>query len=251
MPLDKYVQVLKETGKHLDHVHLFLNNDPLFENRLPQFTALTKKYTKAKTVIYTNGTNYNTRHLLTDKNLDKVHFTISAATPETYLQVHRKPLYHQAIKTYNWFLKHKRNNQQVYVHFVITPQNIEELPQWRRLFVNAQQIVSSLHDGYMQYASKELLKTVDIKSLIDKSTFKGEVNNKFPCSCWNNLSISSRGEYLQCCTSPYHVNYGKIGEIHTLDAWAKRNRNMMENPTCQQCMLKQREWKAILQKHLS
>ena len=248
MSLKRAEKVIKEVKHTIKKVHLFQNNEPMLEPRLDKFTALVKKHCNASTGIYTNGTNYHLRHKLLDKNLDVVHFTISAATSETYLQVHGKPLFNKALKTYKWFLKHKRKNQQVYVHFVIVAENFHELPQWKQMFKESPQIISPLHTGYKQKASQECMKRLNHKKTVKAGTKKGKMASDLPCTVWFNMTVNTKGEMLQCCDCPYSVNYGSVDNSHVLDLWNKRNHNMMNNPACDECILKSREWKAILQR---
>ena len=250
LSLKRAEKVIREVKDTIKKAHLFLNNEPLLEPRLDKFTALIKKYSKAKTGIYTNCTTYSKRFKLLDENLDVVHFTISAVSPETYLQVHGKPLFKEALRTYRWFLDHKRLNQQVYAHFVIVAENSHELPAWKQLFKDARQVVSPLHAGYKQHASADCLTRIDNKQAIKQSTKKGKMRADLPCTVWFNMAVSSNGLMLQCCDSPYSANYGSVDDSHVLDLWRTRNQNLMNNRACNECILKSREWKAILQKHV-
>jgi MoaA/NifB/PqqE/SkfB family radical SAM enzyme len=243
-------QVMREVKGFCREVRPFQNGEPLLDEQLPQFLALAKKILKARTTIYTNGTIYANRHVLIDKNLDEVHFTISAATPSTYQKVCGKPLFEQVLKTFRWFAEHKRRNQKVCVHFVIVAENLHELESWKRLFKDYPQVISQLHSGYKQYASQRCLAHIDNLESQKLSTLKGCMAHDVPCACWHPMMIGVNGEFIQCPTSPYSVNYGKVGEVHALTAWHRRNRNMMNNPACRECNQKRREWKAIFQNYM-
>ena len=135
---------------------------------------------------------------------------------------------------------------------VAGPMGIEfnELEDWKKQYNDYPQIISALHTGYKQEASKECLENINNKQSVKLSTLKGKMSDNVPCTCWTNMAISSNGDMLQCCDAPYTLNYGDIQKHDCLDLWQNRLYNMMDNPACQECNLKKREWKAVLQEYL-
>jgi MoaA/NifB/PqqE/SkfB family radical SAM enzyme len=250
MPLDIVSKVLKETAGTVRRIHCFKDGEVLLDGRLPEILKLCKTINpKAITVIYTNGSVTANRHFLVDPNLDEVHFTVSAASPEVYAQVHGKPFFNQVVDNIEWFLRH-RTVQKGFVHFVIVRENVKDLEIWKERFNGLTQVVSMLHDSKFQPASKKCidkLKGVDVRGL---STFQGKMAKDLPCTVFNNLSVGVNGELLQCCDAPYKFNYGRVGEISVAEAWQRRNENRMCNEACRGCNLRRSNWKEVFEKYL-
>jgi MoaA/NifB/PqqE/SkfB family radical SAM enzyme len=247
--------VMRQVSGTVKEFRPFLNNEASIipekeEISLTKSLQLAKDILQCRTVIYSNGTIVENKHLFIDKNLDELHLTISAGTSATYEKVHRRPLFRKALETYNYFKKHKFSHQKLFVHFVMVKENLDELSLWKRLFNDAEQVVSPLHDGLNQNASKECLKDLDYKATIKESTLKGKMACNMPCTLWNNLSVSCFGDLLQCCDAPYSFNYGKVGEVNALVAWRKRLLNGMNNEACRACVLKNKRWREILEEYV-
>lgn len=242
-----YVKVLDEAGKYAREVRLFLNGEPMLDDRLPVFINYCYNFPNLKVIVYSNGSLYEKRELLHNNVLDEIHFTISAATPRTYERVHGKPLFEDAGKTVFWLQKNKYPHQKIFVHFVITKQNIEEIRGWRKLFEGFNQIVSPLHKSFEQLSSLKCLDDLEGIDTLQYSTLKGRIFD-MPCTCFNNFSIGSGGQFLQCCSASFNFNYGKVGEKHTLLAWRERLDNQLENPVCQSCNLKAKNYKMFFKK---
>jgi len=252
MKLATAKQALEETTSTARMVWLFLNGEPLLDRRLPTFSRLSKYINpKATTVIFTNGTVWTNRELLLDRNIDQVHFTISAATRKTYAQVHGRDLFEQALQTAFWFRENKNRRQKQWIHFVITNKNFHELEAWKQRFKGFNWVISPLHRGFGQQRSEECLAGINYKATIKIGTYRGEMAPNMPCTLWNNQSISWRGELLECCAAPYGYNHGIVGERHMVEAWNEKVHNRMQNPICGACSLKNRGYKMILKKWLA
>jgi len=88
LPLHLVERLLQQTvGRKFQSIRPWMNGDPLFENRLPKIIEIIRKYNYSPIHMFTNGTNYDNRHLLTNPEISEVHFTISAATSKTYALV--------------------------------------------------------------------------------------------------------------------------------------------------------------------
>lgn len=248
MPLHVFRRVVSEM-RGVKHVKLFLNGDALLETRLHDLAEIVKEISpSSNVVVYTNGAEFENRGLLCDRNLDEVHFTVSANTPETYEKVHGKPYFAKVLKTISWLAANKFANQKIVIRYVTVPQNVAEISGWKKRFEAFETVVTPLHCGYEQKASANLLESNSevhkLSSRLDKYP------DDLPCGCWNNLAISWDGRLLQCCDSPYKVNYGRVGEVSLRVAWQRRLENKMNNPACKACNLKNPHWREILDRYV-
>lgn len=249
------VSLLRQVKASVFEVRLFMNNEPTLpiKNAVPLKDALkmVKGICGVRTVIYSNGVTKD-RSIYLDKNLDHIHLTISAATSNVYEKVHGEPYFNEAYITYRYIVHHKRSSQKLFVHFVEVKDNLHDLDLWRNLFGEADGlIISPLHDGVNQQASKECIQQIDYKETITQSTLKGKIARDLPCTLWNNLSVSCFGEILQCCDSPYKFNYGKVGEITVREAWLKRLLNSMDNEACRNCGLRNKHPLEIINRYVT
>jgi MoaA/NifB/PqqE/SkfB family radical SAM enzyme len=249
MSLDVAQQAVMEVKDVVRHVKLFLNGDALLEKRLGEFSAMVKEINpEINVIIFTNGAQFSNRQLLVDKNLDEVHFTFSANTPETYAIVHGKPYFHDALKTIFWFAKNKLPNQKIVIHYVTMEDNVNELVGWNQRFTQFERMVTPLHCTLEQKVSQQLLdgsdKTLKLAAWVDS------LDESTPCNCWSNMAISFDGRILQCCDSSYKVNYGRVGKTSLLKAWQRRLENKMKNPACRKCNIKNPDYKRILDEYI-
>lgn len=255
LSLNQVEKVMCDVAKAdtVKEVRLFLNNEPTLQVKgapcLCEATKLAKKLLNCKTIIYSNGSTSD-REAFLDKNLDEIHLTISAASRNTYFKVHSRDFFNSVLSNYQFILRNKRVDQGLFVHFVAVKENFEELSKWKELFGDAKQVISPLHSGYAQDASKKCLEGLDYQATLEESTLKGKMASDLPCTLWNNLSMSCFGDLLQCCDAPYRFNYGCVGEVNALDAWKQRLANKMNNPACQACILKNRYYKPILKRYI-
>lgn len=248
MSLGVAERALREVGSYVKHVKLFLNGDPLLENRMPELASLARRYSRGSIIIFSNGAANANKYLLRDRNLDEVHFTFSANTPETYLKVHGKPYFYKALATIEWFARSKFPSQKIVVRYVTVPENVGEITGWKHRFRGLDTIVTPLHCGFEQKASDKLLEGGG--KVHKLPLWIGKLADDQPCGCWGNMAVSWDGRILQCCDSPYSVNYGRVGEVSLLTAWRRRLENKMNNPACKACNLKHPRWKQILDKYV-
>lgn len=250
-------QAIRETAGTVRQIKLFLNGDPLFVHpkdplgkmRLPTLAKIAKEENpQAITTIFTNGAACENKELLRDKNIDDIHFTISADTAETYKIVHGKDYFDRALTTVQWISKNKLPHQKITIRFVTLNQNYHEIPGWKKRFARFTQVVAPLHCGYEQKSSEKLVGAET--ETLNLQEWKQEYPSDLPCNCWNNLAISWDGRIIQCCDGPYKANYGKVGETPLMTAWKRKLENKMDNPVCQPCNLKHPFWKHILDTHV-
>ena len=247
MPTETYEAVLRYYGHNLGLwcVAPFMNGEPLLDPRLPSLVSKAKEITGAPCAIDTNGTVTRNRQFLLHPNLTNVRFTISAATPETYLKVHGKDLFNEAVNNFRWFNKNKHPNQTAWLHFITTENNVHETEAWLNLFQGCNRTVFPVHTSPLQKNSIKS-KSHDwqprpyaVLSDGTKTFLKPEPSNSlYPCPCWAIMGISWRGEILQCVDYPYKYNYGKVGEVDLTRAWRERNKVGFDNDCCRDCSLK-------------
>jgi MoaA/NifB/PqqE/SkfB family radical SAM enzyme len=225
----------------------FMNGDPLMmsTDKLNGFLSLGRKYLgSAKNVIYTNGANSSKSRMFLTPLLDEVHLTVSASTPDTYTKIHGVSLFYEVLKTYRMLIK---NNKKTFVHFIYNKLNEDELDEWRIIFKDAIQNISPLHYSDNQPNSLKILDNENITKGYEIGTTANPDILYFwhPCNCWNSLSISYKGEYMQCPDSHYKYNYGIVGEIPLKKAWMDRADNKLKCDACINCNLKNKRQKMI------
>lgn len=251
MSYEMFEEIMRQSRGKINQVRPFLHGDPMCDaDRMPRFFELIKDITGAKIVVYTNGSIYRNRFFLSDERIDRIHFTISAATPETYLKVHGNPLFRNVVKTIRWVNENKYSHQKIVIQFVVCNLNAHEVSLWKDLFKDFELVVSPLHLGYNQNKSYAALEGTEWRDTIKQSTFEGGMSQKLPCYIWNTMCITWDGTIILCCDAPPKFNYGKVGEISLEEAWEKRIQERMENDACKACKMKNRGWRNILEKWL-
>jgi len=260
MKTELFEALLKELGKKLYwSVALFMNGEPLLDDRLPVMCDMVKQYTDTMCIFDTNGTLWEKKHFLVHPNLKLVRFTISAATPETYETVHGKPYFHRAMATVHWFMRNKLPTQNIHLHFIVTPHNVHEIEKWIKLFPGVRRTVFPVHRVPLFQKNSEACVTNQLSKpfFVDANNMRANLwvpNNQmmkyYPCPCWGILGVGWNGEIMQCCDMPYKYNYGKVGEISVFDAWQERLKNKMDNDCCRDCKLKFPHWKKMLDKYV-
>lgn len=220
----------------------FMNGEPLLETRLHKINDMIEDI-NTRSIIDTNGSIYENRDLLIHPNLWLVRFTINGCDKETYKKVHGKDLFKDALQTLYWFKEHKYRNQNIMIHLIVNKYNEYQIEEWIKFFEGFERRIFMIHfskgqDNSIKYLSKSFMSTrpLLINSKGKRSLEKLKPN--YPCQCWDILSISHKGDLLQCPDLPYKVNYGNINNTDILEAWNKRNENKMSNPYCLSCNLR-------------
>jgi MoaA/NifB/PqqE/SkfB family radical SAM enzyme len=242
---------INSAGWRIYYAYPFMNSDPTCDQQLPEVIKLLKKKLKSHTLVSTNGVLYSRRHLLRDRNLNSVQFTFSAATPKLYEKVHGKPLYSEALKTINWLLKNKYWHQHVGVRYIAYKGNLHELPTWSRMFKDLQREVRPLHFSPDRQTSDQLK---DVEQPIMKMLYTRQQEhyrrNELPCGCFHNLSISYKGEVMQCCDLPYKYNWGHVSEVDLEEVRHKRLELGLNHEGCKTCNQKYAHWEQLFEKYV-
>lgn len=258
MPTETYMAVLKHYGRKLGlySVAPFMNGEPLLDLRLPSLVSTAKKYSGASCIIDTNGTLTQNRSMLIHPDLQLVRFTISAATRETYLEVHGKDLFHEAVNNFLWFTIHKHPNQTAWLHYIVTKQNEHEVGQWLKLFAGYGRTVFPVHRSVLQGNSEECMGErwqprphVVLSNGVEAVAQPSEFNRVYPCPCWAIMGVGWQGEILQCVDYPYKFNYGKVGGVDLDVAWRERVKVGFDNECCWDCSLKFKHGAELLKKY--
>ncbi len=254
--IDTVLKFAKDKGWFINHVPAFMNGDPLLELRLPTITQMIKSYCGARVIIFTNGIAYNNRHLLLDKNLDLINFTISAATAETYKKVHGIDKFNEVKKTLYWFQKNKKPHQRIRIVYVLCKENMHELEAWKNLFYCFDQNIRPLFDaGDLKPQSKKAAGDKSFESYLSKASQNTYPTSlKFPmdlpCSCWDSLNISFEGKIMQCMDLPYKFNWGHVDDVDISEVWHKRNELALNHEVCRKCKVKNPRWKEIFERNI-
>lgn len=247
----KYVlDYVKRKGWLISYVYLYMNGDPLFEDRLHFFAKLVKDILGCKVVVFTNGTNYSNRELLRDKNIDEVRFTISAATPEIYAKVHGKELWLQAFKTAHWLRKNKYWNQRIFVNYILCKENEQELQEWKKQFADFELDIRPLHDSATQTQSGQAGDTGRFDLATNKNLNKKVYSGKRPCPCFSSLQISYDGNLMHCCDADYQFNYGDVLDRDIEEMWQEKLKAGVTCEACRGCTIKGTNHKEIFKKYV-
>jgi len=262
MPMEQITWLLNQIGKYgknMWYYTLFLNGDGLTDPRLPEILKLGKKLAPGiKNQTFTCGTNPQNADWLCTENLDWVCVTLSAPNSEIYKKVHRGNQFENVIKTMEYITEHRKSNQQLEVHYVITQNNFgymkdwydfigSKFPDWRRVF---SPLVASADNEPSKKAMGNLTLEQEEKAILTL-----DPNSKFwntqttgirqPCVLWNNAAVTCDGFLLKCCNwSDYRLhNYGNIADYikegYSLkDFWMQRLANKHNNVLCRSCNLK-------------
>jgi len=243
MPTWMIEGVLQEAAEFgtIFNVRPYVNGDPLCEPRMHEILELCKKHLpKARRVLYSNGADFSRIDRITDPLLDELHISVSAATRETYLRVHGKPLFDEVVKTYREAL---RRDVDTYVHYIACKQNRGELDLWRRVFCDAKQNVSDLHSTGEQTASHG-----NFADDVPGTTMNAQKTTpNCACNGWNALGVGVHGEIMQCCDSNYCWNYGLFPETSLKAGWRLRIKDGLAAPPCQDCNLRSPNWRRRVQ----
>lgn len=262
MPMEQIAWLLKqigEYGKNMWYYTLFLNGDGLTDPRLPTILKMGKKYApNTRNQTFTCGTQCQNAEWLCDSNLDWICVTCSASNSETYKRVHCGDQFDNVMRTMRYVTEHRKSNQELEVHFVITQNNFgdmqrwysfmgREFPEWRRVF-------SPLVASYDNSPSKRALGNLTLE-MEEKAILDVDPNAKFwnthttglrqPCVLWNNGAVTCDGYLLKCCNWADYLqhNYGNVADYmregYTLkDYWMQRLANKHNNVLCRSCNLK-------------
>jgi hypothetical protein len=215
-------------------VRPYVNGDPLMDYiRMPSIlNKIRGAFPRAKVILYSNGSDYDKMNMFLNPDLDEVHFTVSAATRETYGKVHGGDGFDDAVRTVKRLAGIRRG---VYVHFVVCGLNASELPAWRELFRGVAQRVSPLHVSDSQPVSSGLLDAA-VNDAVDADVCDvANLPENMLCNCWDNQSVSWEGLYMMCPASRYSDNYGSVYEVSGEEAFARRVRRGVGVGGCVGC----------------
>lgn len=244
--IDYVLRYVRDKHWFINYACPFMNGDPLLELRLPRIAEMIKSYLHSRVLIFTNGVAYENRHMLLSPYIDTIHFTVSAATKETYLRVHGSDEFANAFKTIRWFRDRKQRHQRIIMVFVQCRENTHELEDWKELFYGFDQIVRPLFEGKEKPQSilaKGNLTTEQLFSHASHQFFPDDrtYDNYQPCPCWDSLNISWKGEIMQCMDLPYQYHWGSVYENDIEQVWNRRNLLGTRHEACRTCGMKNPE----------
>lgn len=270
LQMDMIEWVLKDIGKYgkyLNFYTLFLDNDGLADDRLPDILKLGKQYAPdKKTQTFSCGVLTEKAHLAVDRNLDWFCITLSAPNPEVFKQIYHADKFANVIETMRYVTEHRHSGQQLEVHYVITEKNFDGMldwwnlmakhfPEWKRVF---SPLVTSYDNTWSNNAMGKLTMQQQVEAIraIDyESRFWDPLTTALnqPCVLWNNASINAHGYMLQCCNwADYRQhNYGNLTEYmkegrSIRDYWMERLANKQRNNLCRNCNLRREDYQQRL-----
>jgi hypothetical protein len=202
----------------------------------------------ARIIILTNGADSRKADRFLNPLIDELHISVSASTDETYAKIHSLPLFKEVMDTY-YHIMNEPDRPLVYIHFIYNYDNVNDLEKWKEIFSSADGLfISPMHYSDIQIASLELSKLIDMETVykIGNTCNVKKLSPWMGCNLWNNLAISSYGEYLECCDVSPEYNYGKVGEISIKEMWKRRLYDGLECKGCNNCNLRKDNYKIIM-----
>lgn len=243
--LMRVIQQLTLTGwaRNIKQYRPFMNGDPLLDNNLDLLLEVGKVFLpNSKIYLLSNGALFPRSKILSDSRIDVISLSVSAATHETYYQIHGSDNFSDVLKTFRYLVENKRPHQEVRVSFIACSDNEVELPKWRNLFKDANGLdVSMIHFSKAQVTSFKVGQTKVEGNLCNPNL----LDMNMACNIWNNLSVSWDGKWLQCCDLPSDYNYGDVYDTPLLDAWRRRIKDQLRCSGCHDCNLKHTKHKLI------
>jgi len=235
VPLEYIEHVMSQTvGWKLKSINPYNSGDTMLETRMPEIIKIIRKYNDSPIVFFTNGTIYANRKLLL--GADEVHFTISAATRETYTLMHGRDLYGEVVRTIGW-LEDQPNHPKIVTTFIMTRKNIHELPQWREQWMRFEHSISPV-------VNKPDLKLSIETELANCTPLFDPEKVDLPCVFWDVLLILLNGEVQMCCGGEPSLFGNVHRDVPLLTAW--RNRcsygEKILATQCSHCQFRSREW---------
>jgi len=257
---ETYIKVLEYFRNSGIDIATFMNGEPLLEPRLDYFNNLAGSISKSKVILDTNGTLYEHRFKLLNKNLKTVRITINSSDPDTYELIHGKRLLSEAIKTLKFISQRKSQDMELAINHIVNKHNVHELEDFLSFFREYPINVFPVHYAESQKDSLEH-KTDEIKELFRVSpegrsraiSYPNQIKmaNGDPCQCFNILGIGQKGEIMQCVDFPATHNYGNIHDTDILTAWKERLKNGMDNECCNSCSVRYDNWQELMKKWAS
>ena len=248
--IKKLLNDVKKKHWLISSAYLYMNGEPLLEDRLPQISKLVKDTLHCHTILFTNGSIYTNRYLLADKNIDEVRFTISAATRSTYKLIHGKDLFNDVIKTLDWLTEHKKPNQTITINYILCQKNIHELELWKKLFKGYNHDIRPVHDSVTQHQSKIAGDTHQAHLATNSSSRKNKYSNKRPCCNFATLHLGYNSKLMHCCVSDYIYNYGVYPEVDLDTFWKQKLKIGLNSEACKGCTTKDSNWEETFKKYV-
>ena len=216
----------------------YVTGDPLVDTRMPEIVKIIRKYNQAPLVIYTNGSAYQNREVLTE--FAEVHFTVSAATPETYEIMHGRPFYPQVVQTIEWLEKQPKRPK-IILNFVITKLNLPSLI-WKKQWARFEQVRVRVH-GDNTHGHLDALALPESLQVDENLTAPN--TGHLPCAFYNNCIVNAHGDVMLCCLGG--PTFGNIRDTPLIDAWRARCATKMDHAVCRTCMFRSKDWKQKLE----
>jgi len=154
MEFETVKKIIDNASKYpVKEIHPFNYGEPFI---YPQFIELLryvrKKMPKTKLIVYSNGAAMTEEQMTTvikERLLDKINFSLDAASPKTYKLI-RGLDYKKTVEKINYFIALKRkygSNLDISVSFVLTSGNEKELKLFKKYWKGKARLHIALDDG--------------------------------------------------------------------------------------------------------
>lgn len=226
-------------------VGFYATGEPLIAENIAEYIRYAKDVGYTYVYITTNGALFNEQKIesIVDSGIDSIKFSINAGTEKTYKITHGKDNFNKVMKNLIYidqYRKHKNVDLKLYISYVITKQNVNEVSDFKNYVENIVDdivFVNARNQGGIMYEMNEDICVEDSK--YDKL--------KAPCSLpFNTLTVTYEGYLSSCCVD--FQNYLTIADLKDTSlkcAWESdkfkefRQRhidNKLEHTMCYNCI---------------
>lgn len=236
------IDMVKPYSKHVKGIALFMNGEPLLEDRFTEFTSYLMKHTPYYGIVDSNGTIPRRASRFLHPQIRKIRISLSAHDRELYKQVHGADKFNEVCETLRFLKKNRLSHQELYINHMVNKHNEIQLSLFLENFKEYTINVFPLHSSSLQTNSLKNISTTvkePIQYRPDGSVIKlwDSVRGYKPCQCWDLLGIGLNGEIMHCVDYPAEYNYGTIYETEIKKAWDTRNRIGVKHELCRTCSL--------------
>lgn len=215
MDMGIFEKIIKEGGaNHLPSIKLNMRGEPTLNQNLVEMVRLAKQAGILEVQFNTNGVAANERLAqgLIEAGLDRIKFSIDAATLQTYESI-RSTSYERVVNNVRNFVRIRDESAKVrpvvQVQMVYMIDNKDEVVKYVQLWQN---IVNRI--GFDTYRSKD-------KVLEDGRRVEPLPRRTVPCAqLWQRLGVTFDGNIVMCCGDHKVINpLGNIKTTTLKEAW--------------------------------
>jgi radical SAM protein with 4Fe4S-binding SPASM domain len=257
----KIITEINENQTKDTFLWLHLQNEPLTDPTIFQKIRHIKKISNGTLHVglVSNGTLLTTETIneLNTSGLDKICFSIDAATEHTYQTIRQGLNYHTVLQNIQ-HLQHSNTPVKIYVRFIWQQQNYHELnefkKQWKNQSIPTEIGIVNNRAGTLTYYENIKLSP---KNIPLRYQFIQNLWLLLTKGCYQlatTFNILSNGDVIMCCNDyTKHTILGNLQHTSIKDIWTNNQyqtlreglfkKQLQKNSECQHCSIIQYSWK--------